>query len=47
MTITYDILKGAIESAEKHGLAVVVVQINHREVRIPLELANSWLNDLI
>ena len=47
MILTYDLLKSAIDQAEADGLAVVYVILNHREARIPLELAYSWLTDLI
>ncbi len=47
MPITYDILKAAIDVAKREQKNVVLIHLHNREVRIPLQLAEQWLNDLI
>jgi len=47
MPLNYDILKAAIDAAKREKKAVVLIHLHNREVRIPLQLAEQWLNDLI
>lgn len=45
--ITYELLKTAIEKAEKIGVNYVELQLNNTTCKVNLTLANQWLNDLI
>jgi hypothetical protein len=47
MPLTYDILKAAIDAAKREQKTAVLIRLHNREVRIPLQLAEQWLNDLL